>query len=263
MTSKSPIFTPVRIGRAGEDIALQLEAAIIEGQIQPGESLPSERDLQSQFKTGRGVIREALQALKQKGLIEIRKGARGGAFVKQMDVANASESLGLFLKQHRIDPRHLIEFRESIDRTITTLAIARAGMEEKSILLREASNFEKFLGQPDPDMAVLSEMDRQLNLRLARMTHNPIFEWIMRAVQLGYSSLDVTLYEDAAFRKETASNWRDTARAIADGDPMTALAFISYHYVLLKRCISKEPENTKRLSENPVETANRTPEDAS
>ncbi|NIQ94115.1 MAG: FadR family transcriptional regulator, partial [Desulfuromonadales bacterium] len=68
----------------------------------------------------RGVVREALRALKQKGLIEIRKGARGGAFVKHIEVANVSESLALFLKLNRVSPEHLIEFRESVDQTITS-----------------------------------------------------------------------------------------------------------------------------------------------
>ena len=73
------LFSPAQVGRAGEDVALQIEAAILGEKILPGKSLPSERELQAQFQTGRGVIREAIRALKQKGLIEIRKGApRGG-----------------------------------------------------------------------------------------------------------------------------------------------------------------------------------------
>jgi DNA-binding FadR family transcriptional regulator len=130
MTRKT-IFTPVQIGRAGEDIALQIEAAIFEEKILPGERLPSERELQAQFQCGRGVIREAVRALKQKGLVEIRKGAKGGAYVKQIEVATVSESLALFLKQQHIEPAHISEFRESIDRVITVLAIARAGAAEK------------------------------------------------------------------------------------------------------------------------------------
>jgi len=45
-----------------------LEPAIVEGKIKPGERLPSEREMQIQFGTGRGVVREALKILKQKGV---------------------------------------------------------------------------------------------------------------------------------------------------------------------------------------------------
>lgn len=46
-------------------------AVILEGKIQLGERLSSERDLQLMFQAGRDAIREALKALKQQGIIEI------------------------------------------------------------------------------------------------------------------------------------------------------------------------------------------------
>ena len=145
MTTKSTIqFAPVNLGRAGEEVALQIEAAIIEGQLKPGDRLPSERELQGQFNTSRGVIREALQALKQKSLIEIKKGAKGGAFIREVEVATVGESLALFIKRQPMSPYHLIEFRESLDRTITPLAIARGSREEKEELLEKARKLEGF-----------------------------------------------------------------------------------------------------------------------
>lgn len=231
------LFTPVQVGRASQDVALQIEAAILNGRILPGQGLPSERDLQVQFRASRGVIREALRALTQKGLLEIRKGAKGGAFVKQIEVTQISESLALFLKQHAIDPVPLIEFRESIDRSITTLALARATSDERQALVALAGVLEAELRKPAPDLLAVGEIDRQLNLMLARMARNPIFEWVMAAVQSGFSSHDYRLYEAPAYRDQTAANWSDTARAIAANEPMQALACISRHYLLLARCV--------------------------
>lgn len=129
------IFKRAVQGRAVEDISLQIEAAIMNRDFLPGEKLPSERELQLQFGTGRGVVREALKILKQKDLLEIKKGSRGGAFVKEAEVGKISESLSLFLKQKQIEPEKLIEFRESIDETITVLSIARGSAEEKKSTL--------------------------------------------------------------------------------------------------------------------------------
>ncbi|WP_462327146.1 FadR/GntR family transcriptional regulator [Desulfobaculum sp.] len=230
-------FTPAQIGRASEDVALQIEAAITSGRIQPGEHLPSERELQSLFQTGRGVIREALRTLKQKGLIEIRKGAKGGAYIKQIEVDNVSESLALFLKQHSVAPDRIIEFRESIDRAITCLAISRATEEEKQQLVDGAHRLEKMLEAPNPDLNQLGELDRELNILLANMAHNPVFEWVMRALQSGFSSHDFALYEMPEYREATVSNWTDTAREIAQGETLRALSYIGHHYVLLSRCV--------------------------
>lgn len=238
MTLES-LFTPAQVGRAGEDVALQIEAAILNEKIMPGEGLPSERELQVQFQTGRGVIREAMRALKQKGLIEIRKGAKGGAFVKQIDVANVSESLALFLKQQHVGLTHIAEFRESIDRTITLLAIARADAADKQQLVAEVEKLRDCHEQPEPDMAALGEIDRELNIRLAKMTRNPVFEWIMQAVQLGFSSQDYALYDDPDYRQKTVDNWAETARHIAADEPLRALSSIGAHYAMLQRCVEE------------------------
>lgn len=236
--SPDPTPSPRRSGRASEDIALQIEAAIVSGRLSPGDRLPSERDMQVQFGTGRGVIREAIKMLKQKGLLEVRKGAKGGAYIRRMELTHVSESLALFLKQRAMPPEKIIEFRESLDPTITLLAIARASGEEKQALLHKALQFEALLREPDPDLALAGELDRQLNLMLARMSGNPLCEWVMDALQMGFGSHDDALYEETAFRERAAANWRDTARAIADGEPMRALSFIGHHYVLLRQCVS-------------------------
>lgn len=248
-------FLPVQAGRASEEIALQIEAAIMDGRLPPGMRLPSEREMQSQFGTGRGVVREAIKVLKQKGLLEVRKGAKGGAYVRKLDVDNVSESLALFLKQHPVEPEKLIEFRESLDRTITQLAIAHADQQKKDLLLSEALRLEDMLREAEPDLVASSELDRKLNFMLAGMAQNPLFEWIMHAIQMGFSSHDYALYEDPLFREKAAANWSDTARAIAEGELMRALAFIGHHYVLLRQCVEKtahtnEPDADFLLTEN-------------
>ncbi|WP_081859243.1 FadR/GntR family transcriptional regulator [Desulfohalovibrio reitneri] len=239
MSKKDPIslFHRAGHGRSSEDVALQIEAAILSGELSPGEGLPSERELQDIFGTSRGVVREALRALKEKGLLEIRKGAKGGAFVKQMEVARVSESLALFLKTNNFAPERLIEFRESMDRTVTVLAIARGSAEAKSALVDGAERLAGLAMAESPDMHALGELDRELNLQLVRLADNPIFEWVMGAVQSGFSSYDYALYEEPAYRAATVANWVETARSIAEGEPQKALSSIGHHYVLLRRCV--------------------------
>ncbi|MEA3363640.1 MAG: GntR family transcriptional regulator [Thermodesulfobacteriota bacterium] len=234
------LFIPAQAGRAGEDVALQLEVAILSDKIVPGESLPSERDLQTQFQTGRGVIREAIRALKQKGLIEIRKGAKGGAYVKRIEVSNASESLALFLKQNHVDPAHIVEFRESIDQQLSILAIARAEETEKKQLVAQTEELQREASGGEPDLEKLGEIDRELNIRLAKMSRNPIFAWVMEALQLGFSSHDHTLYSDPNYCKKTVDNWHITANYIAANEPLLAQASISTHYQLLRHCLDDQ-----------------------
>lgn len=231
-------FEPVKAGRAGEDIALQIQAAIISGNIVPGEKLPSERELQSLFKTGRGVIREALQVLKHKGLIETRKGSKGGAYIKNPEVVGISESFALFLRENQTDPMKFIEFRESLDYIITDLAIARGTSEEKKLLNNKTRELAQAVTENNASLETLVELDKELNIMFAKMTHNPIFEWIMQAVQLGFSSMDNALYEDLEYRNCAVENWRHTAGEISASDPIKAKSYISYHYMILRKKLS-------------------------
>lgn len=219
------------------NVASQIEAAILGDQFSPGEKLPSERDFQRLFKTGRGVIREALRELRQKGLIETRLGGNGGTYVKQVGATDASQALSLLIRQQEIDIEKLIEFRESIDRTITLLSIAHGDDQEAEALLNGVTELEKCGLCDNPSMTRISEVDQELNLLLAKMTKNPIFEWIMRTIQISFGSYDWVLYDDAYYREKTIKNWRETAIAIAEREPLKALSFIGYHYVLLNRCI--------------------------
>jgi DNA-binding FadR family transcriptional regulator len=62
-----------KLGELVEERLLDL----LQGQgVAPGDHLPSERELMEQFKVGRPAIREAMQSLQRKGLIEIRHGER-------------------------------------------------------------------------------------------------------------------------------------------------------------------------------------------
>lgn len=49
--------------------------AIVAGDYEPGERLPSEEDLQRQLGVSRGVVREALRALEERGVVVVRHGS--------------------------------------------------------------------------------------------------------------------------------------------------------------------------------------------
>ena len=75
------LFSPVSMGRISEVIVEQIRLLMRQGQLKPGDRLPPERDLCERFGVSRVTVREALRMLESSGLVEIRVGARGGAFV--------------------------------------------------------------------------------------------------------------------------------------------------------------------------------------
>jgi GntR family transcriptional repressor for pyruvate dehydrogenase complex len=69
-------FAAVVRSEVADRVAERIRDAILGGDYQPGDLLPSERELSQQFEANRTTIREGLAQLEYHGLIERRQGAR-------------------------------------------------------------------------------------------------------------------------------------------------------------------------------------------
>ncbi|HEX4594598.1 MAG TPA: winged helix-turn-helix domain-containing protein, partial [Bryobacteraceae bacterium] len=114
--SKHAAAAPFKIAalkhrRVYESVAEQIRQAIFSGQIAPGHKLPPERDMARQFQTSRVALREALRALEQEGMISIKRGFGGGAFVADFDSAlkALADSLNTVVKLGQAKSVHLTE----------------------------------------------------------------------------------------------------------------------------------------------------------
>ena len=119
-------FRPVRLARASDEVIQQIKALIFSGRLAPGDQLPSEKDLTEQFGLSRITVRDALRVLESAGLIEIRVGARGGAFVAKPSAERVSESLTNLLRLQQITLQELIEARLVVEPQVASLAARRA-----------------------------------------------------------------------------------------------------------------------------------------
>src|SRR5512136_2169173 len=84
---EGPLFQPLPVKRTFMEIANQIRSSIYAKTLKPGDKLPSERELAVQFNVGRISVREALRMLEQAGLIFIKQGSSGGAYVKEADTS--------------------------------------------------------------------------------------------------------------------------------------------------------------------------------
>lgn len=65
---------PVNRRSVPEDVFEQIAAEVLSGEVQPGESLPSERRLAEVLGVSRPAVREAIKRLTAAGLVEVRQG---------------------------------------------------------------------------------------------------------------------------------------------------------------------------------------------
>src|SRR5271157_855002 len=118
MKSRQSLFIPLGTKRAFEDISDQIRELIYSGVFKPGDKLPPERELAIQFNAGRMVVREAFRTLEQSGLIYIKQGSFGGAFIKKMDSSPIENSISDMIKIGNITMENLTEARIKIESVI-------------------------------------------------------------------------------------------------------------------------------------------------
>jgi len=95
------MFQKARQNRIFQDMVEQIQEAILQGTLNPGDKLPPERELKEVFEASRGTLREALRILEQKGLITIKTGVAGGAVVNALTTDQVSESLDLLIRYQK------------------------------------------------------------------------------------------------------------------------------------------------------------------
>lgn len=237
--SDTNIFQPVSCSSKSEAIALQIEAAIADRLFVPGDKLPSERRLQSLFQTSRGAVREALRTLRQKGLLQTKKGARGGYYVKKINIHETIDQLAGMIKQQEVPLKKLLEFHYAMDQGVLIGAISNATEFEIKSMQKLADQLQQLCDQSSPDLNQISIIDKKLNLLMVEMTKNPFFEWVMQTVQVSFRAYEFIVYELPDVRKTIALNWKNTARAIDDKDVQKALGLYGHWYVLLEQCLQQ------------------------
>jgi len=118
--------TSGRAGRVSEVIARRIKKQISEGRLAAGHKLPAERDMARQFKTSRVSVREAYRSLEEVGLLRIRRGAEGGAFIAHVGHEPVRRSLSLVLGLGKSSHEEVTEARVLLEPAIARLAALRA-----------------------------------------------------------------------------------------------------------------------------------------
>jgi GntR family transcriptional repressor for pyruvate dehydrogenase complex len=119
-----------RATRVSETIAKRIQRQISSGRLGAGAKLPAEREMARIYKTSRVSVREAYRSLEELGLLNIRRGADGGAFINKMDHGAVQRSLSMVLRLGRMTHSELTEARLIIEPPIARLAARRASPED-------------------------------------------------------------------------------------------------------------------------------------
>src|SRR5215469_6616308 len=164
-----PVYRAVKTSRLYEQIVQQVEESILNGQLKPGDQLPAERDLAQRFGVSRTAVREAVKALREKGLVEAYSGK--GTFITDGTTQAVRQSLDLMVKIGQTEgTNHLAELRAILEPEIAALAAARI-QDPELVTMREAVSIMDASGK-DPEAYIEADLD--FHLALAEAAANPL-----------------------------------------------------------------------------------------
>lgn len=161
---------------------MQIRAALLSGNFKVGERLPSERELCESFAVSRPTLREALRSLEAMGLLEIRPGAKGGAYAIEPKADILGHALDTMIAFHGAAEQELAEFRISFEGENAELAARRSKPEELAEFSRLADEARNVVTLDDPYVA-LGDIDTRWHEAVARASHNTVRVGIMLGVQ--------------------------------------------------------------------------------
>lgn len=166
---------PVQKIKLSAQIEEQLQQQILNGKWKPGERLPSENALCRIFQVSRVSIRQALQSMSAKGLIETRDG--NGSFVAQPTIGDyVQQSMpNIYLAEDSLCT--VLEFRLLFEAPVAELAATRATDEQ---LQKMEELYKGMLDTSSNDLQEHSNLDYEMHALIGTMTHNAMVEGVYR-----------------------------------------------------------------------------------
>jgi GntR family transcriptional regulator, transcriptional repressor for pyruvate dehydrogenase complex len=162
------MFSRVVAGRASEMIVDQIRVLIRDGHLKPGHRLPSERELGEKFGVSRVTVREALRGLEANGMVAVKVGAGGGAFVTAPTSAQVGTSIIDLLSLSVLTAKEVTEARQVFELGIIPLVCDRATSQDVEELLHICDRGDAALAQGKYPMSLSAEF----HSRVAHAGHN-------------------------------------------------------------------------------------------
>jgi len=224
------LVTDLGHGRpAHEIIAEALHRRIALGGYEPGESLPSERELAETLGIGRATLRAALRLLTEQGLVSTRPGRAGGTTVLAADRDTPAGG--------RVEAERERELHEvgDVRQVLEPLSARRAAEQISS---DDAAALQRLAGQQAIGIEAFTTLDTRFHIAVAAATGNPLLRSLIERARENFFDwanalwfrMDLRERDDlGAVLDHSLAEHRPIAAAIAAGDARRAERLMSRH----------------------------------
>lgn len=213
----SILSEPIVRRKLSDEVFARLKRLIESGELRAGDEMPSERELMERFGVGRPAIREAMQALAGKGLVEISHGER--AKVLQLTAKSIFDQVDLpakiLLAGSSDSLEHLKNARIFFERGMTREAAAKATAADIAELRARLDKQKGSLG----DSEAFINADMEFHQYIAQISGNPIFAAASEAILGWLKTYHTDMLIWTGRENFTLAEHEEIIEAIAKGDP--------------------------------------------
>lgn len=237
---------PIARRKLSDHVEERLLAHIRNGELTPGDLLPSERQLMDAFGVGRVAVREAMQSLQRKGLIEIRHGGRPRVASPTFEsvIGNLSETMHHMLAHSQSNFVYFKDARAVFEMEMARIAarerravdVARLreiiGMQDRTKAEREV--WRRKVREDDGD-AVQTVYDEFLHLdglfhkAIAASSGNPVLETLCGALFDWLARFHIDVARNPGLERLTLAEHVEIVDAIEAGEPDRAADSMRAH----------------------------------
>ena len=224
-----------RSARLHQQMMRSLLEDIAAGRYEPGERLPPEMELARQLGVSRGVIRELLRSLEDRGVISIRHGR--GAWVSpasEWNVLDADVLAAVMPTPASVSIlAHYLECRRMLETEAAALAAQRASGKDLSDMADALASMSALALDSQTDAEAnqrFHEADIAFHGALFRASGNQVLPRVVEPIQRAMATLrpQLALHPEHRLRK-TLPEHKAILAAIADHDPERAREAMREH----------------------------------
>lgn len=171
----------VKKKRSSEQIVDYVLQQLAEKKLQPGDKLPTEKDLSELFGVSRIPLREAMSALSTLGIIDVRQGS--GTYIKTYEPQLLTKVMYMFSLLDSISMEELFEVRAFIEAEASRLAAERA-TDDDILALRAALSRGDWTLKKDFDGSSIFDAFNEFHQHIIRCAHNKFLQQISASFRL-------------------------------------------------------------------------------
>ncbi|MCD4677190.1 MAG: FadR family transcriptional regulator [Desulfobacula sp.] len=211
-------FETVKANRISQNIVEQIRSAILDGELQIGDQLPSEKNFARHFGVSKSSLREAYRVLEAFGLLEIRQGMTGGAFIKEVDLTTVKNCLVNYFFFQNPGIRNYTQIRTFIEPEVVKICAEKITDEEIEYLENNILAMEQ---EPD-GKSFISDLDIAFHKKLVDITGNEMISLIVESIQTALINIKRIVHTDEQFLKMVCNDHRKIVNALREHDPEKA-----------------------------------------